>query len=44
MNYPKNCTECEHANTCQSFYGATGCKHEREIVDAILREEKHEKD
>ena len=38
MNYPKNCTECEHYKTCQRYYGAKGCKFEREIVEAILME------
>lgn len=22
----KNCTECEHAKTCCSYYGGLGCK------------------
>ena len=43
MNYPKNCTECEHTKTCQRYYGARGCKFEREIAKAILeRERQHE--
>lgn len=40
---PKNCTECEHTQTCQRFYGARGCHYEKEIIEAVLSEEKHEK-
>lgn len=39
--FPKNCTECEHYNTCQRFYGARGCKYEKEIIKAVLEGEKH---
>lgn len=42
QEFPKNCTECEHTNTCQRYYGAMGCKYEKEIVKAIL--EQHERE
>lgn len=35
---PNNCTECEYSETCKSFYGAIGCAHAKEIVNAILKE------
>ena len=41
--FPKNCTECEYKATCQRFYGARGCAHEKEIIEAILERERHEK-
>lgn len=39
---PKNCTECEHTHTqtCTRFYGAIGCKYEKEIAEAILERER----
>ena len=41
--FPKNCTECEHKKTCQRYYGARGCKYEKEIVNAILERERQPK-
>lgn len=38
--FPNNCTECEYSKTCKSYYGAKGCKHEKEIVNTILRDYK----
>ena len=37
-----NCTYCEYYKTCQSFYGARGCKHQQEIIKSILLERKNE--
>lgn len=37
---PNNCTECEATKTCQRYYGARGCKYEKEIVEVILEREK----
>lgn len=37
--FPENCVACEYYKICQSFFGARGCKFEREIAKAILEEE-----
>ena len=39
---PNNCNECEYTKTCQRYYGAKGCKFEREIAKAILERERYE--
>ena len=40
---PKNCTKCQYYKTCQSCFGAKGCKFEKEIVNAILNKNKYER-
>ena len=40
----KNCRECEHTNSCRSYYSGLGCKKRDEILKHIaeLKTEKKE--
>ena len=41
--FPRDCIECPYMQTCQRYYGARGCKFEREIVEIRLeRKKQHE--
>lgn len=31
MKTPKNCTECEHFKSCESYYGGAGCEFKKVI-------------
>ena len=33
---PKNCTECEYTNACESYYGGSMCQHRKEINKSAI--------
>lgn len=37
--FPENCTVCPYCKTCQSFFGARGCKYEKEIIKEINKDQ-----
>ena len=38
MSFPCNCTQCQHAGSCRSYYGGSLCKYTKEInAEAIKR-------
>ena len=37
---PHDCKKCQYYKTCNSFFGAKGCKFEKEIIKKIVEDYK----